>query len=126
LFDIFADVKQVIDSKNFKLTSRIPTLWGNINGEKFAGTIDLLAIDPEGNVYIIDLKTSSQNRRDTEGKYYQGYRDGDKIQQSAYAELLRQRTGITVKNIVIFPVQVTIEENVYNIAEMTMVSLLWV
>jgi hypothetical protein len=117
LFDIFADVKQVIDSRNFKLTSRIPTLWGNINGEKFAGTIDLLAIDPEGNVYIIDLKTSSYNRRDTEGKYYQGYRDGDKIQQSAYAELLRQRTGITVKNIVIFPVQVTIEENVYNIAE---------
>jgi hypothetical protein len=117
LFDIFADVKQVIDSRNFKLTSRIPTMWGNINGQKIAGTIDLLAIDPEGNVYIIDLKTSSQNRRDTEGKYYQTYKEGDKVQQSAYAELLRQRTGITVKNIVIFPVQVTIEENVYDTAE---------
>ena len=176
LFDIFADVKQVIDSRNFKLTSRIPTMWGNINGQKIAGTIDLLAIDPEGNVYIIDLKTSSQERRshydmvqflrDNAGDMFNSimekikaeeknnilnvknftakeqkvidqlveqfkdkvnknlnrlalydYSGQDSSQQSGYAELLRQRTGITVKNIVIFPVQVTIEENVYDTAE---------
>lgn len=106
LYAIFSEVKSVTEQNGLQLTSRIPTLWGKINGKNIAGTIDVLAIDPKGNVYIIDLKTSTRNRRDVNDQYYKTYRDNDSIQQSAYAELIRQRTGITVKNIVIFPVQI--------------------
>lgn len=117
LFAIFNEVKDIADNRGITLTAKIPTLWGTINGKKYAGTIDLLGIDKSGQVYIIDLKTSSQNRRDTEGAYFERYKENDTIQQSGYAELLRQRTGITVKSVTIFPVQVTIEDKVYTKAE---------
>ena len=167
LFNIFIDVKKA--AGNIKLISDIPTLWGEINGAKIAGTIDLLGINDKGEVFIIDLKTSSVNRRmhyqitnklkklagplyndlkekiknlqeggkklvigpqtkeffneqernilgnllgefegnfdDTNGEFpIYFYADDDTIQQSAYAELLRQRTGITVKSVSIFPI----------------------
>ena len=105
LFGIFQEIKEV--TKNVELISDIPTMWGTLNGKPFAGTIDLLGIRNDGSVFIIDLKTSSQNRRDKEGRYYETYKEGDTIQQSAYAELLRQRTGIEIKNITILPIQVT-------------------
>lgn len=116
LFDIFNTVKKVTKDKNLELISDIPTLWGELNGDNYAGTIDLLGIDKDGNVFIIDLKTSSQNRRDASGAYYKKYKDGDSIQQSAYAELLRQRTGITVKGIAIFPIQVNKKDGNYDSA----------
>jgi len=105
LFDIFSQVKESTDAAGIKLIPTTRTLWGEIDGELYAGTIDLLGIDKEGKVYIIDLKTSTGNRRDTSGRYYESNRKKDAIQQSAYGELLRQRTGITVSNLVIFPVQ---------------------
>ena len=117
LFDIFTEVKEIADNRGLTLTANIPTLWGTLDNKKYAGTIDLLGIDKDGQVYIIDLKTSSQNRRDASGEYYERFRENDKIQLSSYAELLRQRTGITIKNITIFPVQVTIEKNAYTTAE---------
>jgi hypothetical protein len=119
LFNIFTEVKAAVDKKGIKLISRIPTLWGVINGKRYAGTIDLMGIDERGNVYVIDLKTSTQNRRDEEGDYYTNFKEGDTIQQSGYAEMIRQRTGITVKNVVIFPVQTTVikELNQYVKAE---------
>ena len=119
LFNIFTDIKKVVDRKGIKLISRIPTLWGEINGKRYAGTIDLMGIDAKGNVFVIDLKTSTQNRRDEAGEYYSNFKEGDTIQQSGYAEMIRQRTGITVKNIVIFPVQTTVvkEFNQYTKAE---------
>jgi len=119
LFNIFTEVKAAVDKKGIKLISRIPTLWGVINSKRYAGTIDLMGIDERGNVYVIDLKTSTQNRRDEEGDYYTNFKEGDTIQQSGYAEMIRQRTGITVKNVVIFPVQTTVvrELNQYVKAE---------
>lgn len=114
LYTIFEDVKKSVDSQDLEVISDIPTLWGTINGEKYAGTIDLLAIGKDGSVYIIDLKTASQNRRDTKGRFYDDYKKGDTIQQSAYAELLRQQTNINVKNIVIFPIQVSKERGKYT------------
>jgi len=188
LFKIFIDVRKA--AGDLKLISDIPTLWGEINGTKIAGTIDLLGINDKGEVFIIDLKTSSQDRRlqydivtgmkkvfpkeqyeefknkikslngpiifedifndkstsifNQEEKAFldKGFRflkqreledadpnvklvskyettidkkvynkfpiyfyaDDDAIQQSAYAELLRQRTGITVKSISVFPI----------------------
>jgi hypothetical protein len=105
LFDTFSEVKESTDAAGIKLLATTRTLWGEINGKLYAGTIDLLGIDKEGKVYIIDLKTSTGNRRNTAGRYYESNRKKDSIQQSAYGELLRQRTGITVSNLVIFPVQ---------------------
>ena len=113
LFGIFTDVKQVVETNGIELISNIPTLWGTIDGKNYAGTIDLLGIGRDGSIYIIDLKTASQNRRDEKGRYYDKYKKGDSIQQSAYAELIRQRTGLTVKNIVIFPIQVSKEKGQY-------------
>jgi hypothetical protein len=105
LFDTFSEVKESTDAAGIKLLATTRTLWGEINGKLYAGTIDLLGIDKEGKVYIIDLKTSTGNRRNTAGRYYESNRKKDSTQQSAYGELLRQRTGITVSNLVIFPVQ---------------------
>jgi gas vesicle protein len=114
LFNIFKEVKSFSDQEGLELISNIPTLWGVINKAKYAGSIDLLGIDKKGNVYIIDLKTSSRNRRDINDGYYKTYKEGDTIQQSAYAELLRQRTGITVRNVVIFPIQVSKSKFLYS------------
>jgi len=176
LFDIFGQVKEIADNRGLKLIANIPTLWGTINNKKYAGTIDLLGIDKSGQVYIIDLKTSSQERRshyemtqfikDNAGNMFNSimqkikeegknnilgvknftekeqkiidqlvekfkdnvnkntnrlslydYSGADTIQLSAYAELIRQRTGITVKNMTIFPVQATIKDGAYIKAE---------
>lgn len=112
LFDIFSEVKKLAIENNLELISDIPTLWGIINGENYAGTIDLLGINRDtNNIYIIDLKTSTQDRTNKQGEYYDKYKESDSIQQSGYAELLRQRTGLTVKSITLFPIQVTLNRS---------------
>lgn len=176
LFAIFNEVKDIADNRGITLTAKVPTLWGTIDGKKYAGTIDLLGIDKSGQVFIIDLKTSSQERRshyemvqflrDNAGDMFNSimekikaeeknnilnvknftakeqkvidqlveqfkdkvnknlnrlalydYSGQDSSQQSGYAELLRQRTGITAKKITIFPIRVTVEDKVYTKAE---------
>jgi hypothetical protein len=117
LFEIFSRVKILAAENNLELISDISTLWGVINGENYAGTIDLLGINRDTNaVYIIDLKTSTQDRTDEQGEYYSKYKESDSYQQSGYAELLRQRTGLTVKSITLFPIQTVIQNGKYNIA----------
>ena len=100
-----------------QIIPNIPTLWGNLNNTLYAGTIDFLAIVPKEDgstsVYIVDLKTSSQDRTDTKGQYYEEYRKKDIIQQNAYVELFRQRTGIKVDGIFTFPLQVDSTSNEY-------------
>jgi len=63
LFDKFRSVELFIAQKGLKIRSNIPALYGTIGETKTAGKIDLLAYDPAGRVYIIDLKTSTQDRR---------------------------------------------------------------
>jgi hypothetical protein len=117
LFKIFSEVKKLAIENNLELISDISTLWGIINGKNYAGTIDLLGINRDTNtVYIIDLKTSTQDRTDEQGEYYDKYKESDSIQQSGYAELLRQRTGLTVKNITLFPIQTVKQNGKYVIA----------
>jgi alkylated DNA repair dioxygenase AlkB len=117
LFEIFSRVKILAIENNLELISDISTLWGVINGENYAGTIDLLGINRDTNaVYIIDLKTSTQDRTDEQGEYYSKYKESDSYQQSGYAELLRQRTGLTVKSITLFPIQTVTQNGKYNIA----------
>jgi len=117
LKDIFKQVKNVTEEKGLTLISDIPTLWGNIRNKNYAGTIDLLGIDRNNNIYIIDLKTSTQDRTNEKGRYYAGYKKSDSNQQSGYAELLRQRTGLTVKSITLFPIQTTLSDNKYTKAK---------
>ena len=63
LFDKFRSVELFIKQKGLKIRANIPALFGTIGDTKTAGSIDLLAYDPAGRVFIIDLKTSTQDRR---------------------------------------------------------------
>jgi hypothetical protein len=71
LFDKFRTVERQIKSLGLRVDARIPTLFG-VLGPKIgtdgkpvdvAGSIDILAFNSLGQVYIIDLKTSTQDRR---------------------------------------------------------------
>ncbi len=177
IYNILQKIEKIVENQGVEIISDIPTLWGQLNGETYAGTIDLLGINKQGEVFIIDLKTSSGNRRTQyaleaklkhlAGEQYKAisdkikatehknvfeaefnaeeqiiideflkefaseirefngkkslsiyfYSEADSIQQSAYAELLRQRTGIKVKNITIFPIQVSTTKGVYTAAK---------
>jgi hypothetical protein len=126
LFDLFTDFKKSTDAAGIQLISDIPTLWGKLAGSTFAGTIDLMGIGKDGSVYIIDLKTAFKNRRevyennDPSDRYYGFYVEGDSLQQSCYAELLRQRTGITISSLGILPIQITLENNKHTSAKPNM------
>lgn len=126
LFDLFTDFKKSTDAAGIQLISDIPTLWGKLAGSTFAGTIDLMGIGKDGSVYIIDLKTAFRNRRevyennDPSDRYYGFYVEGDSLQQSCYAELLRQRTGITISSLGILPIQITLENNKHTSAKPNM------
>ena len=102
--------------KNFHLISNTRTLWGEINGVKYAGTIDLLAISKkDGKVYIIDLKTSvNDSRTDVNHKFYNKQRTSDSFQQSGYASLFTQRTGLPVAGTFILPVKTVLDSTTDN------------
>jgi hypothetical protein len=109
LYKNFETIKSEFDSKGWTIVSNLPTLFGTLGKDLYAGTTDLLAKDKDGNYFIIDLKTSSQSRRnDYEkqllGESNYGYSTADRIQQNAYRELLKQRTGIEVKGLYILPI----------------------
>jgi hypothetical protein len=52
-----------IESQGYTLRANIPTLWGTIDGQNVAGTMDIIAVNDKGETLLIDLKTSSSNRR---------------------------------------------------------------
>jgi len=114
LYNTFDNAVRYFEDQNIELVTNVSSLWGQLDGTKFsapkgnyAGTVDILGIKPDGSLIIIDLKTSSQDRTDPNNNYYQKYKKDDSIQQSAYAELIRQRTGITVDSVYVLPIQVT-------------------
>lgn len=71
LFDRFRTVQRQIKSLGLRVDTRIPTLYGmfgpkvgtNESPVNVAGNIDVLAFNSLGEVFIIDLKTSTQDRR---------------------------------------------------------------
>ena len=79
LFDKFRTVELFIKQKGLNVRANMPTLSGLIGGTRVAGTIDLLAFDAAGNVYIIDLKTSTSDRR-------MQYKLEEKLEQAFGAE----------------------------------------
>ena len=63
LFDKFRSVQILLKSNGLTVISNLPGLFGKIGNKPAAGTIDLIAYDAAGKIYIIDLKTSTQDRR---------------------------------------------------------------
>ena len=63
LFDKFRSVQILLKSNGLTVISNLPGLFGKIGNRPTAGAIDLIAYDAAGKVYIIDLKTSTQDRR---------------------------------------------------------------
>jgi hypothetical protein len=121
LHSLFSDFMK--ENPNLNFISTIPTLWGSINNKDYAGTIDLLAIDnTNGKVYIIDLKTSTTDRTNPKGRYFGNYQKSDQVQQSGYAELFQQRTGIVVDGLFILPIQVFKEDKAYVSAKSNKVN----
>lgn len=122
MFDILINVKQQSEKLGYKFYSTIPSLYGKIEGLNLpqkgliAGTIDLLA-EKDGKFYIIDIKTSSRDRASEGGVDI--YRKGDSIQLNAYRELIKQRTGVDIEGIMIFPVKVEARNNARDIVKIT-------
>lgn len=103
LYTIYKKFQQQFS--DYEIRADIPTMWGVLDGVPYAGTVDMLAVHKEtGKVIIIDLKNSVRDRYN-DAQYGESYKDSDKKQQSAYAELFQQRTGIKVDEVKIFPVR---------------------
>ena len=106
LFATMQSVKQYLNDKGLKIIGGIPTLFGDIAGPR-GGEIDFLVYDKNGNLGIVDLKTSTRNLVDSyndPADEYQ-YERGHTIQQLAYRELIRQATGEDIKALYILPIQ---------------------
>ncbi len=112
LYNTMVEVKQYLNGKGLKIIGSIPTLFGDIAGPR-AGEIDFLVYDKEGNLGIIDLKTSTRNLVDSyndPADEFQ-YERGHTIQQLAYRELIRQATGEDITDIYILPIQLSTNSN---------------
>jgi hypothetical protein len=68
---------------------------------RVAGTLDVLAIDSDGNLHIYDFKTHHSNTFDDSTAIEKGY---DR-QLSMYAKFLEDEYGLKVKSINILPIQ---------------------
>lgn len=112
LYDNFNIFKN--HNPNLLYITDIPTFIGKIQGKDFSGTIDILAIDKTTNdIFIIDLKTQNKSRiNDYKNNGY--YKKGDSIQLNAYAELIEQSTGLKIKGMYIFPINIKQKGNAYT------------
>ena len=116
---IFKGYKDKLRDK-YIIYSNLPTLWGELGGEKIAATIDLLIYNKESKTFtILDLKTSRGSR----AKDYLrsdssiDYMTSDQIQLSIYAELFKQRTGIVIDKVGIISIQVEERQGKFYIAK---------
>ena len=138
-FDAFVedikDRKAQLDRIGIRvLTDEIIT-FAEINGIKVAGVMDMVAVDPFGNTYIIDFKTTYQygkyNKKSTTGTPIKGVQlheldtelknlgedetiefnrqslEGYRKQLSVYRHLLKLQHGINVKHMFIAPILVS-------------------
>lgn len=102
----FLYLKDLFEEEGYTLYSTIPVIAGFVHGERFAGTIDILAKNKDGEYFLLDLKTHLEHngRRTKTGIKY--YKEADTIQLNAYLELFQQMTGKDVKGIFIIPANV--------------------
>jgi hypothetical protein len=88
----FLDRGWTVYSHGFTVGGQVGYKRGKNNG-RYAGTTDFLATNKQGEIIIIDLKTSSQDRyeahEDPDNDKY-GYKESDTIQLNSYRELMTQ------------------------------------
>lgn len=109
LYSILKDYEIEFNKRGYTIYSTTNPLYGVLSKGKrnvnTAGSMDLLAKDKTGRYIIIDIKTSSADRYENyqreDGGYY---KEKDLRQQNGYAELFKQRTGITISEILILPI----------------------
>ena len=104
LRDVLLDLAEQF--KDYTWYTSIPTLYGNINDNNIAGTIDLL-LEKDGKYFIVDLKTSKIDRFADYSKPKSEYKENDRVQLNIYAELFKQLTGIDVDSVHILPMKVS-------------------
>lgn len=95
---------------------------GNLNGRQVAGEVDLIGIDPNGDMHIFDFKTSakpfvingqksqefgsiyhSSQQRTTESQY--------SIQLSSYGNMIEGSYGVNIAGIHLIPAQLIYDNN---------------
>lgn len=107
---IVSKIRQgVIDGKWQILSENVLLFDKNLLGNGITGEIDLLAVDTEGNVKIIDIKTGKSgtwNRFGTGQKF-----DKEtyfRAQQSIYSDLFYNMSGINVSSIGLLPLEIDV------------------
>lgn len=118
----FKELWNIVREYEIEFNRRGYTIYANTNplfGElvkdkkkvKVGGAMDLLAKDKLGAYHIIDIKTSTVDRYEDYTAERSYYREKDRRQQNAYAELFYQRTGKRVSSILIMPITVKSEKD---------------
>jgi hypothetical protein len=96
----------VTADKSFIITDNI-VLYDEVN--KIAGEVDLLLIDVEGNVDILDFKTSKNFAKNFERYSREKYT----YQLSSYSNLMENQFGIKARALAIIPIEVGYREDGY-------------
>lgn len=98
--DIRVALTEIITSASnngYVLETNFPPIFGTINGQDVAGTVDFIAYNKKGDIIIVDLKTSSKLRREL----YKNPKDktelGDALQLESYKELISQMVGLPLQ-----------------------------
>jgi hypothetical protein len=73
--------------------------------EQYAGTMDLILVDKNGKVFIVDIKTTREDKWQKYNKPGNGSREAHTLQLTAYKNLLFNLTGIEAE-IAVLPVKV--------------------
>ena len=127
LFSIMNSYAQLFKEKKWKVYSQEFTVGGKIgalgtNDGRYAGTIDMIVENEIGELFLIDLKTSTLDRTkfkyentkgDAEDTFLYAYKD--KIQLNTYAYLMEQAAPNTnIQGLYILPIQLTADEKTRN------------
>ena len=107
---IVSKIRQgVIDGKWQILSENVLLFDKNLLGNGITGEIDLLAVDTEGNVKIIDIKTGKSG---TWSRFGTGQKfDKEtyfRAQQSIYSDLFYNMSGINVSSIGLLPLEIDV------------------
>jgi len=88
--------KDQLDRLGIKVLTNEIITYADINGTKVAGVMDMIAVDPFGNTYLIDFKTTYQyskyNNKSTSGTPIKGIKLED-----LHQEIENLRDGETIE-----------------------------
>jgi len=95
------NIVKLVKDNGLYLMSEELTLYDK--DARVAGTVDLVAVDRSGKVYIIDIKTGKKNKWDKFDTHPS--KEAYTLQQAAYRNLLYNMTGLP-SSISLFPIEV--------------------